>query len=75
MVLENLQGELKLVVEDDGVGFDLDPNTIFTGEDRGMGLIGMKERAELLGGSFNIESSVGNGTSVFVRVSADGSGV
>jgi signal transduction histidine kinase len=33
-----------------------------------MGLLGMKERAALVGGRFNIESTPGAGTTIFVRI-------
>jgi two-component system NarL family sensor kinase len=51
-----------LTVEDDGRGFDGDP----TGSR--FGLIGMRERARLLGGTFQIESSPGAGTRVTAEV-------
>ena len=34
----------------------------------GLGLLGMQERAALIGGKVEIESSPGNGTTVYVRV-------
>jgi signal transduction histidine kinase len=53
-----------LEVVDDGVGFEL-----ATGEPRGgLGLRGMAERAEKLGGALSVESSPGEGTRVSVRV-------
>jgi signal transduction histidine kinase len=46
-------GELFLVVEDDGVGFDLaEPR-----KEGSVGLIAMRERIEVLGGSFHIDSA------------------
>lgn len=53
--------ELKLV--DDGAGFA--PNEI---EARSFGLRSMRERLELVGGSFTIQSSPGNGTTIVARV-------
>lgn len=50
-----VNGELRIEVEDDGVGFDPDS----TGE--GFGLAGMRERASLAGGTLLVEST-GNGT-------------
>jgi signal transduction histidine kinase len=50
--------QLRVIVRDDGTGFD--PQTP-TG---GFGLVGMRERAELLGGDLQIESSPGAGTTV-----------
>jgi len=47
---------LKIKVEDDGNGFDIDY------AEKGSGLINMKKRAELLNAKFNIESEIGGGT-------------
>ena len=70
VLLERLGGMVTLVVEDDGVGFDADAAraAAASGADRGLGLVGMRERAELIGGTCEIESSPGAGTTVFVRV-------
>ena len=55
---------IKLVVEDNGVGFDM-PEVFSVNEDhRGFGLLSMKERTKLLGGSFSIRSALGSGTVV-----------
>jgi signal transduction histidine kinase len=51
-----------LTVADDGNGFD--PQ----GERSGHGLLGMEERARLLGGSLEIESAPGAGTTVRLRL-------
>jgi signal transduction histidine kinase len=53
-------GRLRLVIEDDGRGFD--PATP-TGR---LGLVGIRERVELLGGQLRIESAPGAGTAVIV---------
>lgn len=54
--------ETRLVVTDDGRGFDQqEPRT-------GFGLLGLRERAALLGGTVTIDSSVGTGTQVAVTV-------
>ena len=60
VLLEWRPDQIRGVVEDDGRGFD--PETI-TITDR-LGLYGMTERAELLGGSLRIESEPGQGTMV-----------
>ncbi|HEY8562818.1 MAG TPA: PAS domain-containing sensor histidine kinase [Pyrinomonadaceae bacterium] len=70
VLLERRGDSIVLIVEDDGVGFDASKESVLTGDDRGMGLLGMKERAELVGGSLEIESSRGNGTTVYARVPA-----
>lgn len=50
---------LKLCIEDNGSGFDLDCKV---GKGEGYGLRSMGERAKLTGGTLNIDTSVGNGT-------------
>ncbi|HYH63885.1 MAG TPA: chemotaxis protein CheB [Urbifossiella sp.] len=55
-------GEARAVVEDDGVGFDPEAGTIR------LGLAGMRERVELVGGALEIESAPGAGTTVIARV-------
>jgi two-component system CheB/CheR fusion protein len=66
VVLERRDHEVVLVVEDNGRGFD---RTFSTGE-HSLGLMGMTERAALVGGSVEIESTPGMGTSVFVKMPA-----
>jgi len=65
IILERRSDHVSLIVEDDGVGFD--PG----GEDtagRGFGLLGMQERAALVGATLHIESAVGEGTTILVRM-------
>jgi signal transduction histidine kinase len=63
-------GRLWIEIEDDGRGFD--PSSIAPDERtlRGVGLIGMRERVEMLGGRCEIESAPGQGTRVRVEVTA-----
>jgi signal transduction histidine kinase len=58
---------VRLAVEDDGVGFDVSSRP--SGERRSFGLVGIKERAELLGGTAEITSTPGKGTRIVVTVS------
>lgn len=51
-----------VTIEDDGQGFDVDD--VLEQEDRGLGLFGMLERADYLGGRVDIESAPGAGTRV-----------
>jgi signal transduction histidine kinase len=55
---------IQLIVEDDGVGFD--PNTVAASEH--IGLSSMRERVELLGGVFAIESLAGKGTTLSAKL-------
>jgi two-component system CheB/CheR fusion protein len=64
VLLERRDNHVVLIVEDDGVGFTPD------GEEEphgGLGLLGMRERATLVGGSLEIESAPNQGTTVFAR--------
>ncbi len=70
VLLQRLDGTIRLIIEDDGIGFKPSEKAIITDDDRGMGLLGMKERAELIDGRIEIESSIGNGTTIYVRVPA-----
>ncbi|MGD9694421.1 MAG: response regulator [Thermoleophilia bacterium] len=60
-------GGVTLLVQDDGAGFDL-PGAETAGALHGMGLRGMAERARLMGGTLEIESTPGWGTRVRARV-------
>jgi len=57
-------GDLQLEVYDNGKGFD--PKAIE--EESHLGLAGMRERIEMLGGSFIVESAPGEGTSIQVVI-------
>jgi two-component system, NarL family, sensor histidine kinase UhpB len=59
-------GDVLLTVADDGRG--MDPSARATG----FGLSGMRERAELLGGTFTIESSPGRGFAIEARIPVGG---
>ena len=53
---------MELVLEDNGRGFTVDRTRSQEAAGRGLGLLSMRERTELSGGSFGIESAVGKGT-------------
>jgi PAS domain S-box-containing protein len=55
-------GQIEIEVSDDGVGFE--PNMVR----EGFGLVGMRERAALLGGSLRIDSARGSGTKVQAQI-------
>lgn len=57
-----------LAVEDDGIGFDA--AAAMARYNRGLGLLSMRERTELLGGAFNLESAPGQGTRIVITVPA-----
>ncbi|MCC6327537.1 MAG: PAS domain S-box protein [Acidobacteria bacterium] len=57
---------LVLIVEDNGSGFEQEKQR--RKRAKGLGLIGMRERATLIGAELEIETTPGSGTSVFVRL-------
>ena len=61
ITLSNDGNGIELVISDDGVGMNLD-QILQTSTARSLGLTSMRERAELTGGSFSIESTPGEGT-------------
>ncbi len=62
------QGSLQLDIEDDGVGFDMVSITLSPDSGRGLGLLGMQERIDLLGGQFHVDSAPGFGTHIHITV-------
>ena len=64
--LERVEDQLRLTIEDDGVGFDLEQVTPTV--ESGFGIKGMSERAHLLGGQLELCSMPGTGTSVVAIV-------
>lgn len=65
VIVERRDHHVVLIVEDNGSGFIDEARAK---DSSGMGLIGMRERAALIGGSVEIESASGEGTTIFVRV-------
>ncbi len=53
---------IQLVVQDNGQGFDVEKAYSWRGSTKGLGLDSMRERTELSGGFFSVESSKGIGT-------------
>lgn len=64
--LETAPGFVSLAVIDNGEGFE--PREAIRHSQAGLGLLSIKERVELLGGTLNIESHRGRGTRVYVVI-------
>ena len=66
--LENKNGYVTLQISDNGRGFD--PQTLQPADlhGQGLGLRGMQERAEILGGEFQLQTALGKGTVITIRV-------
>jgi PAS domain S-box-containing protein len=66
IVLQRKPGVVAGIIEDNGQGFDVD----LARQSGRLGLFGMQERAEMLGGHLMVESAIGQGTTVFVELPA-----
>jgi PAS domain S-box-containing protein len=66
VILERRADCVLLILEDDGVGFE---QTDTGAAGHGFGLVGMHERAALVGARLEIESTPGKGTTILVRMS------
>ena len=69
IVLDQKPDAVALVLEDDGVGFDAERRAPSDGtQTSGLGFSGMRERIALLSGTIAVESSPGQGSTIFVRI-------
>ena len=67
--LECAENSILLRIKDDGQGFDTGSlNDMSRDDDGGFGIIGMKERIELLEGNFVVTSEINSGTTVKVKL-------
>jgi two-component system sensor histidine kinase UhpB len=69
VVIDRIDSTLRLTIEDDGGGFESISTSDVNHERRGgLGHAGMRERLALIGGQIEIESSIGVGTTIYVRI-------
>ena len=72
--IRKLRGVIRMEVKDNGKSFQVQ-GTLPTGENRGLGLLGMRERVEMVGGRFTVESAPGKGTTIRAEIPfANGTG-
>jgi PAS domain S-box-containing protein len=64
ITLQQKNGELLLTITDNGKGFDVDKIS----HKKTLGLIGMRERALMMGGEYEMVSEKGKGTTLFIRI-------
>ena len=67
VIVERERDSLRMIIEDDGRGFDAEAHSDGARPAR-YGIIGIRERLALVGGTLNIESAVGDGTAIYVRI-------
>ncbi len=68
VIVEQREKRISVIVEDDGRGFDAEALMKTPAKKRRLGLLGMQERIALVGGSVNIESTRGIGTTVLAHI-------
>ncbi len=69
IILERDDTQVRVTIEDDGVGFDVEKMMSSPVENRRLGLLSMQERVQMVGGEFKIDS--GAGTTIVVTIPLD----
>ena len=72
VILERRDNYVIAIVEDDGQGFDTEAVMGTLRQEHRLGLLGMHERVAQFGGTLTIESTLGHGTTVIVRIALNG---
>lgn len=65
-----LDGIIRMEITDNGQGFEMD-GILGANKSRRLGLLGMRERVEMVGGTFCIESVPGNATTIRVEIPSE----
>jgi signal transduction histidine kinase len=71
VVIRRPDATLQVIIEDNGCGFDVAALGAKHANHPGLGLDGMRERLSLIGGTLEIESTPGAGTTLFARIAID----
>jgi PAS domain S-box-containing protein len=66
--LDQSDGRLELTIRDDGAGFDVTRALEQAGSRGNLGLLGMRERVEILGGNLEVDSGAGRGTRIRISL-------
>jgi PAS domain S-box-containing protein len=65
--IRKVPGAIRMEIKDDGKGFEVESLLRATRRQR-LGLLGMKERVQMVGGSFGVESAPGRGTTICAQI-------
>jgi signal transduction histidine kinase len=68
LVLGRSADHVHAIIEDDGCGFDPAKTRLAQNGDGRLGLLGIEERLGTVGGSLNVESTPGQGATLFARI-------
>jgi two-component system, NarL family, sensor histidine kinase DegS len=67
VLFKGLNNKSEIIITDNGKGFETDAEQPFLKVGK-LGIMGMKERAHLIGGKLKIESEIGNGTIITLKI-------
>jgi len=70
LTIKKVSQAVCMEINDDGRSFDVE-RVLCAKTNKRLGLIGMRERVEMVGGSFCIESAPGKGTTILAHVPLD----
>jgi signal transduction histidine kinase len=65
--VRKLQDAVRMEIHDDGKSFEVE-RVLFAKRHKRLGLLGMRERVEMVGGRFGVESAPGKGTTIRVQI-------
>ena len=65
--IQKLRDAIRMEIKDNGKSFQVQ-GVLPTGRNKGLGLLGMRERVEMVGGRFAVESSPGKGTTIRAEI-------
>ena len=65
--IKQLPNAVRIQIKDDGRAFDVE-RLLHSRKNKRMGLLGMRERVEMVGGKFTVESRPGRGTTIIAQI-------
>ena len=65
--IQRLPKAVRMQIKDNGKGFEL-KRVLFVGRCKRLGLLGIRERVEMVGGKFTVESEPGKGTTIHAQI-------
>jgi len=65
--IQKLPNAVRLQIKDDGKSFAVE-RVLHAGKNQRLGLLGMRERVEMVGGRFTVESTPGHGTTIQAQI-------
>jgi len=65
--LQKLQGALLMQIKDNGRSFEVE-RVLHAKRNKRLGLLGMRERMEMVGGDYSVESAPGQGTTIRAQI-------